>query len=124
MNESKSESVEKMQPKGGSVSALSQSPIAVEPKRHAADEAALMNILRILNQIKVAPSPIERAFVLGAKALFEGLTQICTQLLAPLSTRATPDLPAAPKPVSEGKETPPSDSRRKRPTPGGGRSMQ
>ena len=54
------------------------------PEEATASEAALMNILRLLNGIGGSRplTPVERSFVLGAKAMFEELVRVCGVLLA------------------------------------------
>ena len=100
------------------------------PDQLRADEAALTKILRLLNQVKPpgALSPVERAFVLGAKAIFAELTQVCDNLLAPGSEAAlgaVAGLPAAnapAEPARPAQEAAPEAKARvgRRTTPGGG----
>src|SRR5258708_314253 len=61
----------------------------------AADEVTLTNILRLLPRLRPAVplSPVERAFVLGARATFEQLAKVCDDLLA-----RQPAAPASPTP--------------------------
>lgn len=49
-----------------------------------ADEASLVGIVRILNQVNKRGmlSPVERAFIMGAEAMFSELTAICKKILA------------------------------------------
>jgi len=92
----------------------------------AAEEAALMGVLRILNRVKVPRplTPVERSFVVGAKALFEELTEVCDQLLAAQRAEEPPAPPAQPAPAPEeaAPASPARTGRRAaagRPTPGG-----
>jgi hypothetical protein len=50
----------------------------------AADEAAVMNILRVLGRARggTGLDPIDRAFVLAAKAMFAELVTVCDALLS------------------------------------------
>jgi hypothetical protein len=109
-----------------------EAPGAVS-EQPAADEAALMNLLRLLNQLRTCPAltPVERAFVLGAKAVFQELAAVCDAVLAPPPASAAP--PAAPpsaapsfsapeQPAAAEEAAPAGRTRAsRRPTPGGGR---
>jgi hypothetical protein len=119
MNEQLSDFAEQTRARGASVAAA-EGPGAA-PERPAADEAALLNLLRLLNQVRTTRplEPVERAFVLGAREVFEELARVCDGLLAAppspdLSTTAG-EQPSAPgeAPRATRPRTP------RRPTPGG-----
>ena len=117
MNSGLSDYVEPARARGASLPPERDAGVA--PEAVAADEAALMNILRLLNGVRRHGTllPVERAFVLGAKAMFEELARVCDGLLAPpIVSSAAPDTPAT--------ETVASASRSwRRPTPGGARPV-
>jgi hypothetical protein len=50
----------------------------------AADEAAVMNLLRVVNRAATGGTltPVERAFVLAARTVFAELERVCGDLLA------------------------------------------
>lgn len=96
-----------------------------------ADEGALMNILRLLNRVqRIAPlPPVERAFVLGAKVMFEQLAKACDELLtqppppreAPAPAADTLAAPTAmPQPTHSPEDAPSPGRRRSRRSPSGG----
>jgi hypothetical protein len=93
------------------------------------DEAVVMYILRLLMRVKpsLALTPVERAIVLGARAVFTELTAVCDALLtlpaAGAPAGAPAPAPAAPVPVPTPAPTEAPSGRaraRQRPTPGGG----
>jgi hypothetical protein len=124
-----SDYAERMPARGASVSPAEEfeAPEAVSDQP-SADEAALMNILRLLNRVRPAPAltPVERAFVLGAKAMFTELTGICDALLTlptPTPSAAAAAAPTPPVPAQTPSPAPAPTGRaraRQRPTPGGG----
>lgn len=110
--------------KGASVtSAGTTGTFTGEPANPATDEAALMNILRLLNRVRPDEplTPVQRAFLLGARAMFEELKQICDQFLKrqPAPT-AAPAITAASEVAQEPEPT--TRSRPRRLTPGGSES--
>src|SRR5205814_1979085 len=70
------------------------------------DEAALMHILRLLNRVMGPASltPVERAFIAGAKVMFTDLSRACDQLLQrdhPLAQAETSDPTVKPKAIGK-----------------------
>ncbi|MBX9585099.1 MAG: hypothetical protein K2X87_32740, partial [Gemmataceae bacterium] len=71
----------------------------------AADEAAVVHILRILHRVRDAGTlaPIDRAFVLAARAMFAELGNVCDALLSrPPEPAGPPRRPALPVIGGEG----------------------
>ena len=121
-----SDYAEHTQARGAAVPSADEArSIGTVPNYPGADEAALVNVLRLLNRIgHPAPlAPVERAFVLGAKAMFVELMQICDHLLEPSKRAEVPTPPALPTPsppVEKTSAAPATPRHRQRPTPGGG----
>jgi hypothetical protein len=88
------------------------------------DEAALANILRLLNQIRArgVVSPVDRAFVLAARTMFDELAGVCARLLeGPAPPTPTPQPEAAATRAESTEEAAPkrASSAKKKLTPGG-----
>jgi hypothetical protein len=66
------------------------------------DEAVLMYVLRLLNQHRASETvaPVPRAFVVGARAMFSELIQICDDLLKESPKPPVPPPAAEPSPAS------------------------
>ena len=130
MNSLISDFTEQTRARGASVAAPEGPPTpGAVPEQPAADEAALMNLLRLLNHVRTTRtiSPIERAFVLGARMVFEELTRVCDDLLTIPHAPESSASPASLAPATEespAPEQPPRPARprgSRRPTPGGAR---
>ncbi len=123
MNTRLSDFAEQTRARGASVAApagpLSPGAMLEQP---AVDEAALMNLLRLLNQVRAsrALTPVERAFVLGARAVFEELARVCHAALAVPGAMEPPPVSSTEQPPVSGEPAPAGRPRaRRRPTPGG-----
>ncbi len=83
--------------RSAAVPAEESSTMGAASAQAAADEATLTNILRLLHRVRPAAplSPVERAFVLGARAMFEQLAKVCDDLLARQSAAHASPTPGA-----------------------------
>src|SRR5262245_32008280 len=91
-----------------------------------ADEAALVGVLRIINRVGRGGtlSAVERAFVLGAKALFEELAEVCEHLLERPPAPAAAEAGAAYEQPAPAPAAPALPRRSRRPTPGGAEQVE
>jgi hypothetical protein len=119
-----SDYAERVPARGASVASADVLEAANAISAHpSVDEAVVMYILRLLMRVKpsLALTPVERAIVLGARAVFTELTAVCDALLTlPAAGAPAPTL-ATPVPAPSPAEAPAGRARaRQRPTPGGG----